>query len=151
MRLTNLALIALVGTPLALHAGCSSEDGAPSPEPYAANICVGAKQAAASTFCKTVFDAWVVWETDQDDATRDAAVMAARGVLGDSWDAAEADAAMVPVGFDHKALFSTVTGAVQNVIAIETTSRKEYSVWSSYFEQYEDGASWAVKKAGPQL
>jgi hypothetical protein len=39
-----------------------------------------------------VFDAWATWETDQNDATRDAAVMAARGVLGDSWDTAEADA-----------------------------------------------------------
>lgn len=55
-----------------------------------------------------------------------------------NWDAAEADAAKVSTSFNHKALFSTVPGAVENVIAIETTSRKEYSIWSSYFEQYQN-------------
>ncbi|MCZ6805770.1 MAG: hypothetical protein O7F08_02355, partial [Deltaproteobacteria bacterium] len=70
--------------PLALNVGCSdsgSEDGTGAtggagatggtagsggeipPEPYAGNLCVGAKQAAASTFCETVFDAWATWET----------------------------------------------------------------------------------------
>jgi len=74
----NLALVALVAIPLALNVGCSGSDspagaagsggtggnagagGAPGgggaggeipPDPYAGNICVGAKQAAASTFC----------------------------------------------------------------------------------------------------
>lgn len=60
-----------------------------------------------------------------------------RAWMGD-WAAAEADAAKVPTSFNHKALFSTAPGAVENVIAIETTSRKEYSVWSSYFEQYQN-------------
>jgi hypothetical protein len=60
-----------------------------------------------------------------------------RAWLG-NWDAAEADAQKVPTSFDHKALFSTVPGAVENSIAIETTSRKEYSVWSSLWEEHPD-------------
>jgi hypothetical protein len=96
MRLENLALIALVAIPLALHVGCSdsasSAGGVSSPDPYAGNLCVGAKQAAASTFCKSVFDAWAVWENDQNDDARDAAVQSAGVTLGDSWDTAEADA-----------------------------------------------------------
>jgi hypothetical protein len=96
MRLENLALIALVAIPLALHVGCSesasSAGGEVSPDPYAGNLCVGAKQAAASTFCKSLFDAWGVWEIDQNDDARDAAVQSAGVTLGDSWDTAEADA-----------------------------------------------------------
>jgi hypothetical protein len=114
MGLRNLALVALVAIPLALNVGCSGSDstagGAGSggtggdggggggaggqipPDPYAGNICVGAKQAAASIFCKTSFDAWEAWETDQNSETRDAAVQAAGVALGESWDAAEADA-----------------------------------------------------------
>ncbi len=93
--------------PLALNVGCSESgsDGGTgatggaggsggniAPEPYAGNLCVGAKQAAAATFCQTVFDAWATWETDQDTDARDAVVGAAAGDLGDAWDAAESDA-----------------------------------------------------------
>jgi hypothetical protein len=60
-----------------------------------------------------------------------------RAWLG-NWDAAEADAAKVPTSFEYQALFSTVPGAVENVIAIETTSRKEYSVYSSVWEDHPD-------------
>jgi hypothetical protein len=66
MRLTNLSLVVLVGIPLALNIGCSGDGGAGgdvSPDAYAGNVCVGAKQAAASTFCQSVFDAWATWET----------------------------------------------------------------------------------------
>ena len=87
MGLRNLALIALVAIPLALNVGCSGSDstaggagsggtggdagagggggGEVPPDPYASNVCVGAKQAAASTFCKTLFDAWEVWSASQ--------------------------------------------------------------------------------------
>jgi hypothetical protein len=60
--------------------------------PYAGNVCVSAKQAAAGTFCKSVFDAWAAWETSQDSEARDAAVEAARTALASSWGAAESDA-----------------------------------------------------------
>jgi len=107
MRLTNLGLVALVAIPLAMGVGCSETDssggtggsggdggtgGDISPESYAGNVCVGDKQAAASTFCKSMFDAWSVWEGDQDDDARGAAEEAARTALGDAWDAAESDA-----------------------------------------------------------
>ena len=85
MRLRNLALVALVAIPLALNVGCSDSDkngGQIPPDPYAGNICVGAKQAAASIFCKTLFDAWEVWEADQNDEARDAAALAAGVALG---------------------------------------------------------------------
>ena len=101
MRLTNLASVALVAIPLAMGVGCSETDSSgvtggtggdiPSAS-YAANVCVGAKQAAASTFCKSMFDAWSTWEGDQDDDARGAAEQAARMALGASWDGAESDA-----------------------------------------------------------
>ena len=94
MRLRNLAFIALVAIPLALNVGCTDggAGGDISPEPYAASICVGAKQAAASIFCQSLFDAWAAWESGQDTDARNAAAEAARAALGDAWDAAEADA-----------------------------------------------------------
>jgi hypothetical protein len=109
MQLRNLALIALLGIPLALNVGCSENDtsaggggsggdgaggsgggsgGDPALGLYAGNLCVDAKQSAASTFCTAVFDAWATWETDQDDVARDAAAQTAGIALGDSWDAA---------------------------------------------------------------
>jgi hypothetical protein len=69
-----------------------------------------------------------------------------RAWLG-NWDAAEADAAKVPAAFQYNAIFSTVPGAVESAIVIETTSRKEYTVFSSYFEQYsgDPRVPWAIK------
>jgi hypothetical protein len=137
MRLENLALIALLGIPLALNVGCSDDtsagtgdggaggsagdggsggdagsggDPAPEPEPYAGNLCVGAKQSAASTFCTTVFDAWATWETDQDDGARDAAAQSASIALGDSWDAAESDADDEDASCSDLALTSSEAG-----------------------------------------
>jgi hypothetical protein len=138
MGLKNLALVALVAIPLALNVGCSGSDsptgaagsggtggnagagGAPGggggggeipPDPYAGNICVGAKQAAASTFCKTLFEAWEAWEADQDNDARDAAALAAGVTLGDSWDAAEADAAADEANCADLALTSSDAGS----------------------------------------
>ena len=109
MRLRNLALVVLVAIPLTLNVGCSestSATGGP-PDPYASNICVGAKQAAASTFCKSLFDAWETWETDQNDEARNAAAQAAGVALGTSWDAAEADAASDDANCSDLALTSS--------------------------------------------
>ena len=98
MRLRNLAFIALVAIPLALNVGCTDGDSSSGaggdipPEPYAASICVGEKQAAASIFCQSLFDAWAAWESGKDTDARNAAAEAARAALGDAWDAAEADA-----------------------------------------------------------
>lgn len=69
-----------------------------------------------------------------------------RAWLG-QWSQAEADAAMVPVDFQYDAIFSTTPGAVQNSIAIETTSRKEYSVYSSVWEDHPNDPRipWVIK------
>ena len=122
MRLRNLALVALVAIPLALNIGCSGSDsnggGEVSPDPYAGNICVGAKQAAASTFCKTLFDAWEVWEADQNNEARDAAALAAGVALGESWDAAEAGAEAEDANCSDLALTSSDAGsAMEGAIA----------------------------------
>ena len=94
MWLQTLALMAAI--PLVLNLGCSdsSTGGAGGSAgsgiaPYAGNVCVAAKQTAAGTFCNSVFEAWSLWEADQDDSARDSAVAAARVALRDSWDAAE--------------------------------------------------------------
>jgi hypothetical protein len=102
MRFTEVGLVVLVAVPLTFSAGCSQNEseggtggtgGSASGDAYAGNVCVGAKQAAAGTFCKAVFNAWATWETDQDTNARDAAGQAASMALGGSWDAAESDAA----------------------------------------------------------
>ena len=109
MDFKNFALIALVALPLALNIGCSDsssgtggtagdgggaggEGGTPLAEPYAANVCVGAKQAAAGSFCNAVSDAWASWAILEDDSARDAAVQAAGASLEASWSEAESAA-----------------------------------------------------------
>ncbi len=116
MDFRNFGLIALVALPLALNLGCSSstsgtggtagdggsagsgatggggsggEGGTPASEPYAANVCVGAKQAAAGAHCSAVAEAWATWAGDQDDTARDTAIDAATTELEASWRAAE--------------------------------------------------------------
>ncbi|MGB8331627.1 MAG: pectin acetylesterase-family hydrolase [Polyangiales bacterium] len=93
--------------------GTGGSGGDATPESYAANVCVGAKQVASSTFCKSMFDAWSAWESDQDGGARDAAVEAARSALGDSWDAAESDAA--DAGADCADLALTSTDAASGI------------------------------------
>jgi hypothetical protein len=105
----NFALIALVALPLALNIGCSDsssgtggtagdgggaggEGGTPAAEPYAANVCVGAKQTAAGSFCNAVSNAWASWAILEDDSARDAAVQAAGASLEASWSEAESAA-----------------------------------------------------------
>ncbi|MBW1905823.1 MAG: hypothetical protein JRJ24_11040 [Deltaproteobacteria bacterium] len=98
--------MALVAVPLAFNIGCTSsgdeatggtagdggtggDGGGTAPEPYAANICVGAKQAAAGEYCTAAFEAWATWAGDQDDSARDAAIDVASTTLEDSWQGAE--------------------------------------------------------------
>ncbi|HSN83930.1 MAG TPA: pectin acetylesterase-family hydrolase [Polyangiales bacterium] len=116
MRLTKLALLALVAVPMSLGIGCSDSDsnggtggtggsggaggsggtagtgGSVPSGQYAANLCVSEKQEAAGSFCRSAFEAWAAWEIDQDDGIRDAALQSARTVLSTAWDAAETDA-----------------------------------------------------------
>lgn len=112
MNVRNLALIALFAVPLALGVGCSDDDGGGAggdagsagtggsggeggsggmdgADPYAANVCVGVKQAAIGEYCKSIFDAWSTWASDQDTSTRDAAIDNAATALASSWGAAE--------------------------------------------------------------
>jgi len=140
-----LAFVLLFSIPLALNVGCSeSSDGGGSggtagdggsggsaggggsagsgggtaaPEPYAANICIGDKQAAAGAFCKSVLEAWATWAGDQNamdpDAAmdRDAAIAAAQGVLDVAWDAAETGADDDGADCSDRALTSEDAGA----------------------------------------
>ena len=114
MRLTQVFFLGLVAVPLAFNVGCSESSnggtggtgGAP-PLSYAGNLCVGAKQVAAGAFCKTTFDTWAAWETDQDDSARDAAIEAARMTLGRSWDDAESNAELAGANCSDLALPSS--------------------------------------------
>jgi len=72
---------------------------------------VGAKQAAASTFCRSAFGAWAAWETDRDDGARDAATQAALSALADTWSAAESDASDDDANCSDLALTSTQAGS----------------------------------------
>jgi hypothetical protein len=56
-----------------------------------------------------------------------------RAWLG-QWSAADADAANVPAGFEYFTIFSTAPGAVSNDLVFETTSRKEFTVFSTEWE-----------------
>jgi hypothetical protein len=54
------------------------------------------------------------------------------------WSAADADAAMVPASFEYFAIFNTSPGAVNNDLVYETTSRKEFTVYSTMWENITD-------------
>lgn len=121
-------------------AGTGGEGGSggnAAPAPYAANLCVGAKQAAAGTFCKSMFDAWAAWETDQDTGARDAAVATADAELVNAWDAAETDAALddadcsdlaltsTQASTDMKAWISSITGSINDGLDLGQTDEAE--------------------------
>ena len=113
MKLENLTLLALLAVPLAFNPGCGSDGGGGTAgeggtgggdggsggdgggagsESYAANVCVGQKQAAAGDYCNAVSDAWASWAILEDDSARDAAVQAAGASLEASWGEAESAA-----------------------------------------------------------
>lgn len=56
-----------------------------------------------------------------------------RAWLG-NWSQAVSDAQQVPVGFEYDAIFSTAVGAVSNDLVFETTSRKEFTVFNTIWE-----------------
>lgn len=56
-----------------------------------------------------------------------------RAWLGD-WTGAVADATAVPADFVYSAIFSTAVGAISNDLVFETTSRKEYTVFGTIWE-----------------
>jgi hypothetical protein len=60
-----------------------------------------------------------------------------RAWLG-QWSAADADAAKVPAGFSYSAIFSSAPGAVSNDLVFETTSRKEFTVFTTAWEAVTD-------------
>jgi len=104
----------LIAIPLALNVGCSesSDEGAtPAPEPYAANICVGEKQAAAATFCKAALDALAIWEIDKNTGALDTAIANAQTALDDAWGAAETGAVTEGADCSNLALTSEAAGA----------------------------------------
>ncbi|MEM7437008.1 MAG: pectin acetylesterase-family hydrolase [Myxococcota bacterium] len=119
MRLIWLAWKLLLVTVLA--GGCSDGPSDAGPggtfDAYPSNLCAGEKQVAAAAFCRSAFDAWAVWETQQDDDARDAAIAAARGVLGEAWNAAEARSADLDVNCADLATSASdaAAGIEQNV------------------------------------
>lgn len=139
MRLIKLSFLAAVVFPLALNVGCSSSGssgsaggnggdggnrgpggsagnggeggGTPAPVPYASSICVGAKQAAAATFCESLFGAQADFLTDQDDGALMTARDAAVAALGDAWDAAETAAEDEGADCSNLALEASAAGS----------------------------------------
>lgn len=69
-----------------------------------------------------------------------------RAWLG-NWDAAAADAQNVPAEFEYFAIFSTAPGAISNDLVFETTRRKEFTVYSTVWEDVPDDARvpWEIK------
>lgn len=65
----------------------------------------------------------------------------------DDWTGAVAEASLVPAGFEYSAVFSTATGAVSNDLVFETTSRKEFTVFSTAWEGVTDDPRmpWEIK------
>lgn len=63
------------------------------------------------------------------------------------WPAAVADAAKVPRTFQYFVVFSTATGAINNDFVLETTTRKEFTVFSTIWEQHPTDARlpWVIK------
>lgn len=69
-----------------------------------------------------------------------------RAWLG-QWSAADADAAKVPATFEYSAIYSTSPGAVSNDLVFETTSRKEFTVYSTRWENVTNDPRipWEIK------
>ena len=90
-------------------------------ETYAGNICVGAKQETAGTFCDSVLQAWSTWNTNQDDDARDTAVEVAASTLAGAWSGAEEDAEVEDASCSDLALTSAqaeaaLLGAIEPIV-----------------------------------
>lgn len=62
-----------------------------------------------------------------------------RAWLG-NWAAAAADAAQVPADFEYFTIYSTAPGAVNNDLVFETNNRKEFTVYTTTWEDHPDDA-----------
>lgn len=97
MNFARLAVLC-VAIPLSFGVGCSEDEAATGgterfrPDPYAANICIGAKQAAAGEFCEAVSAAWGAFALDLDEIARGNAIEGARDDLDAAWASAETGA-----------------------------------------------------------
>src|SRR5690606_6184276 len=72
----------------------------------------------------------------------------------DNWAGAVSDAAQVPDDFEYFALYSTAPGAVSNDLVFETNNRKEFTVYSTLWEEHPADARipWQiVYDAGGQV
>lgn len=69
-----------------------------------------------------------------------------RAWLGD-WTGAVSDAEKVPADFEYDAIYTTQPGGVSNDLVFETTSRKEFTVFNTMWEDYPDDARvpWEIK------
>lgn len=63
------------------------------------------------------------------------------------WSAAVADAEKVPPTFQYFVVFTTATGGINNDFVFETTTRKEFTVFSTIWEQHPNDARlpWQIK------
>ena len=115
MQLNRLSLTIVISVLLALIVGCSesTSSGGEPVDSYAANVCVGAKQAASGVFCRAAVDAWATWATNQDTDARNAALEAAGTELGDAWSAAES--AAEDAGANCSDLAMTSNGAASDM------------------------------------
>lgn len=65
-----------------------------------------------------------------------------------NWSLAVADAQQVPVDFHYDAIFSTSVGAVSNDLVFETTSRKEFTVFNTVWENNDPDdprVTWRIR------
>jgi hypothetical protein len=102
MLLRAIVLGLLTTFTLGLYGCGSDDDGGSSNQPqqaaYPSQDCVGSKQDAAATYCRSVFEAWAGWETTADAAARDAEIQGARNDLSAAW--ADAEQASLDQGAD---------------------------------------------------
>ncbi|MHB1068735.1 MAG: RagB/SusD family nutrient uptake outer membrane protein [Gemmatimonadaceae bacterium] len=70
-----------------------------------------------------------------------------------NWTAAVADAALVPNNFVFNAIFSTNSGVENNDVATETVSRREVTVWGTYWATvFKDPRTpWDTVKVGSSI
>jgi hypothetical protein len=89
---------------------------------YPVNVCVGAKQLAAGTYCKRVLRTLANYERDGDEAKRDARLIRVEGELENDWAKAEAKSAAQSVNcadttLDTDQLSSLVSSATGAIVA----------------------------------
>jgi hypothetical protein len=107
VQISTRSLVAAVGL-----AALASAVPAHAASVYPTNQCVSTKQKAAGTYCKAVLSALANWETKQDDAKRDAALVKAADKLDKSWQKAEDKSAKAGVDCVDTTLTSGATRGI---------------------------------------